>query len=91
MLTEGVNKERITLEKLAEISSYNCAKHFDLLPIKGLIDVVYDGSDGLTNVIDNHKRMIELYQKVENDVIKTKEIKELRLSLVREFLNENSA
>ncbi|MGI6581520.1 MAG: dihydroorotase [Erysipelotrichaceae bacterium] len=42
MLTEGVNKERITLEKLVEISSYNCAKYFNLLPRKGLIDVGYD-------------------------------------------------
>jgi len=42
MLSEGVNKGRITLEKLVEISSYNCAKHFNLLPRKGLIDVGYD-------------------------------------------------
>lgn len=42
MLSEGVNKGRISMEKLVEISSYNNAKVFKLLPKKGLIDIGYD-------------------------------------------------
>lgn len=42
MLTEGVNKGRISLEKLVEITSYNSAKYFNLLSRKGLIEVGYD-------------------------------------------------
>lgn len=42
MLSEGVNKGRITFEKLVEIGSYNNAKQFGLLPEKGLIDIGFD-------------------------------------------------
>ncbi len=51
----------------------------------------YYGKMSLANAIDDHKRMIELYQKAEDDIIKNGETDELILSLAREFLNENSA
>ena len=42
MLSEGVNKGRITLEKLVEVLCYNNARTFGLFPQKGTIQV---GSD----------------------------------------------
>lgn len=49
LLTEGVHKKRITINKLAEICSYNVAKTFGLLPQKGLIEV---GADADLVVLD---------------------------------------
>jgi dihydropyrimidinase len=52
MLSEGVNKGRITLEKLVEIACYNNAKQFGLFPRKGAIRV---GSDADLVIIDLKK------------------------------------
>jgi len=52
MLSEGVNKGRITLEKLVEIACYNNARKFGLLPKKGTLQV---GSDADLVLIDLDK------------------------------------
>ena len=49
LLSEGVNKDRITLERLVEITSYNTARAFDMYPSKGTI---MNGSDADLTVID---------------------------------------
>jgi len=54
MLSEGVNKGRISLEKLVEVCSYNAAKIFGILPQKGTIAV---GSDADLVIVDLDKRM----------------------------------
>lgn len=51
----------------------------------------YYGKMSLSSAIDDHKRMIELYKKAQQEVIINGESEELILSLAREFLNENSA
>ena len=50
----------------------------------------YYGKMSLSNTIDNHKRMISLYEKAENDVLQSYESEELLIFLAREFLIENS-
>lgn len=42
MLSEGVNKGRISLERLVEVACYNNARKFGLLPRKGILQI---GSD----------------------------------------------
>jgi len=49
LLSEGVNKGIISLEKLVEVSSYNPAKMFGLTPEKGMIEV---GSDADLIIVD---------------------------------------
>ena len=49
LLSEGVNKGRISLEKVAEVASYNTAKIFGLYPKKGTIQV---GSDADFAIVD---------------------------------------
>jgi dihydroorotase-like cyclic amidohydrolase len=49
MLSEGVNKGRISLEKLTEVCSYNPASVFGLLPDKGTLSV---GADADIVVVD---------------------------------------
>ena len=44
----------------------------------------------LDNKIDDHRRMIALYQKSEQEIEINGETDELLLSLAREFLSENS-
>ncbi|MCR4672817.1 MAG: hypothetical protein K5637_06245, partial [Lachnospiraceae bacterium] len=51
----------------------------------------YYGKMSLGNVIDDHKRMIALYETSEQEVLKSGESEELLLFLAREALNENSA
>jgi len=49
LLSEGVNKGRITLEKLTEVCSYNPASVFGLLPNKGRLAV---GADADIVIVD---------------------------------------
>ncbi|MFT5133275.1 MAG: dihydropyrimidinase, partial [Gammaproteobacteria bacterium] len=49
MLSEGVNKGRITLEKLTEVCSYNPASVFGVLPDKGQLAV---GADADIVIVD---------------------------------------
>lgn len=53
MLSEGVNKGRITLEKLVEILCKNNAKVFGVYPKKGVIQV---GSDADLVIVDLNKK-----------------------------------
>jgi len=53
MLSEGVNKGRITLEKLVEVCCYNNARVFGIYPQKGTISV---GSDADLVIIDLSKK-----------------------------------
>ena len=50
----------------------------------------YYGKLSLSNAIDDHKRMIALYEKAEREIPETGESEELLTFLAREFLNENS-
>ena len=54
MLSEGVNRGRISFEKLVEIACYNNAKQFGLLPRKGTISV---GSDADIVIVDLKKKV----------------------------------
>jgi dihydropyrimidinase len=56
LLSEGVNKGRLTLEQVVAITSYNTAKAFGMLPRKGLVAV---GSDADFAIVD-----LDLEQKV---------------------------
>ena len=50
----------------------------------------YYGKMSLSNVIDDHRRMIKLFETVENEIKLNGETEELLVSLARECLNENS-
>ena len=52
MLSEGVNKSRISLEKLVEVCCFNPAKKFGLLPRKGTISI---GADADLVLVDLDK------------------------------------
>ncbi len=54
MLSEGVNKGKITLEKLVEITCYNNAKRFGLLGRKGALTV---GADADIVIVDLDKEV----------------------------------
>jgi len=49
MLSEGVNKKRISINKLVEVCSYNTARTFGLFPAKGIIGV---GADADLVILD---------------------------------------
>ncbi len=55
MLSEGVNKGRITLEKMVEVCCYNPAKYLGILPQKGILNI---GSDADIVIVDLKKRAI---------------------------------
>ncbi len=55
MLSEGVNKGKISIEKLVEICCYNPAKIFGLYPSKGSISV---GSDADLVIVDLNKEVV---------------------------------
>ena len=55
MLSEGVNKGRVSLEKLVEVCCYNPARVFGLAPRKGAITV---GADADIALIDLEKEAI---------------------------------
>ena len=50
----------------------------------------YYGKMSLNIEIDDHKRMIELYERTESDILKNGEHQEQLIDLAREFLIENS-
>ncbi len=54
LLFEGVTKKRISLERVAEVSSMNTAKAFGLYPKKGTIAV---GSDADLVIVDMNKKV----------------------------------
>ncbi len=49
LLSEGVNKGRISIERIVEITSFNTAKIFNLYPQKGTIRV---GADADLTIVD---------------------------------------
>lgn len=49
LLSEGINKDRISLKKLVEVTSYNTSRIFDIYPLKGTI---MKGSDADLTIID---------------------------------------
>ncbi len=64
LLSEGVHKRGISLEKVAEITSFNTAKIFNLFPRKGTIQV---GSDADLCIID-----LNLSKKVEPKMLQSR-------------------
>ena len=53
MLSEGVNKDRITLQKLVEVCCYNPARIFGALPQKGNLEI---GADADVVIVDLDKK-----------------------------------
>ena len=50
----------------------------------------YYGKMSLSNIIEDHRRMTMLYEKVENEIFQNGETEELIITLAKEFLIENS-
>jgi dihydropyrimidinase len=63
LLSEGVNKDRITLERLVEVTSYSTARIFDMYPSKGTI---MTGSDADLTIID-----LEMQKTVTPDILQS--------------------
>jgi len=63
LLSEGVQKRKISLEKVVEITSFNTAKIFNLFPQKGTIQV---GSDADLCIVD-----LNLSKKVEPKMLQS--------------------
>jgi dihydropyrimidinase len=61
LLSEGVHKKRVSLEKVAELTSYNPGKIFNLFPRKGTIQV---GSDADFCIVD-----LEMSKKVNHEML----------------------
>jgi dihydropyrimidinase len=63
LLSHGVNQDRISIEKVAEITSYNTARIFGMYPKKGTIQ---PGSDADLTMVD-----LDLEQKVTPDLLQS--------------------
>ncbi|MGD1838079.1 MAG: dihydroorotase [Nitrososphaeraceae archaeon] len=63
LLSEGVNKGRINIQKLSEITSYNASRIFDLYPKKGTL---LEGSDADLVIID-----LNMEKKVDPDLLQS--------------------
>ena len=63
LLSHGVNQDRITIERVAEITSYNTARIFGMYPKKGTIQ---PGSDADLTIVD-----LELEQKVTPELLQS--------------------
>jgi len=63
LLCKGVNEGRISLERVAEVTSYNAARIFGLYPKKGTIE---KGSDADVTIID-----LDFLQKVTPEILQS--------------------
>src|ERR687889_735540 len=63
LLSKGVNENRITMQQVAEITSYNAARIFGMYPKKGTIQL---GSDADLTIVD-----LDLQQKVTPDLLQS--------------------
>jgi dihydropyrimidinase len=63
LLSKGVNENRISLEKVAEVTSYNTSRIFDLYPKKGTIQ---RGCDADLTMVD-----LDLEQRVTPELLKS--------------------
>ena len=86
-----------------EIFIYNDFSGIDAQVIRMILKIVlgtmsaialfsssYYGKMSLANEIDDHNRMISLYEQAENDISQNGETEEILMELAREFLIENS-
>jgi dihydropyrimidinase len=62
LLSEGVNKRRISIEKVAELTSFNTAEIFGMFPRKGTIAVESDADIVLVDLEKEQKVTPELLQ-----------------------------
>ncbi len=63
LLSKGVNENRITMEQVAEVTSYNAARIFGMYPKKGTIQL---DSDADLTIVD-----LDLQQKVTPDLLQS--------------------
>ena len=63
LLSHGVNQDRITIEKVAEVTSYNTARIFGMYPKKGTIE---PGSDADLTIVD-----LDIEKKVTPDLLQS--------------------
>ena len=63
LLSEGVNKGRINLQRVTEVTSYNTARIFGIYPKKGSIQ---EGSDADLVIVD-----LDLKKKVTPDLLQS--------------------
>jgi dihydropyrimidinase len=63
LLSKGVNEDRMSMERLTEVTSYNTARIFGMYPKKGTIQ---QGSDADLTIVD-----LQLEQKVTPDLLQS--------------------
>lgn len=63
LLSEGVNQDRLSIERVAEVTSYNTARIFGMYPRKGTIQ---EGSDADLTIVD-----LELEKKVTPELLQS--------------------
>ncbi len=69
LLSEGVNKGRISIEKVAELTSFNTAEIFGMFPEKGTIAIDSDADIVLVDLKKEQKVTPELLQSYSNYTI----------------------